>query len=177
MIILHFLFSINCTVFHVLVFDSHSRSHRINRGTRVEENQVWVVVFQKFGSECKDTELSWLLLYPYGWVSWDRSAQEYLMLLKRGFPTKCSSHPSSPAPCPRLWADLCDPAFEEESFAFHQVTTGTLAPLHHSHASQTEQIFLQMELLGSERTMFWSLQKSQLKKQRSEQMESKYCLD
>lgn len=26
-----FLFSINCTVFHILVLDFHSRSHRINK--------------------------------------------------------------------------------------------------------------------------------------------------
>lgn len=40
MIMLHFLFSINCTVFRILVFGFHSGSRRINGGPRVERNQV-----------------------------------------------------------------------------------------------------------------------------------------
>lgn len=54
MIMLHFLFSINCTVFHIPVFGFHSWSHRINRDPRVEGNRVWMAIFQTFSNGYKE---------------------------------------------------------------------------------------------------------------------------
>lgn len=75
---LHFLFSINCTEFHILVLIFYSRSHRIDHDPKVMRNQVGVMVFQEFKSGYKG---HWIVLAsPPIWLgSRDRSAQEYVV--------------------------------------------------------------------------------------------------